>query len=123
MMRSTPAGKVYVNSARMILLAFMGRRVSHPSVASRKRMRGCRLCNRASLCVVAVCASGSMSDQVYETTAWLAFRSAANHVAMPPHSFTKWRGLWGIMYFGMATREEGDKMAMDEGVVGPGFFP
>ena len=68
MMRSTPAGNACVNIAGVIVLASMGMRVSHPSIASGGRRRGCRLCSRASLCVVAVWAFGSMSAHVYEST-------------------------------------------------------
>ena len=67
MMRSVPAGKTY-SSGVMVLLS-IGRRVSHPSIASGGRKRGCRLCRRMSLCNVAVCAYGSMSAHVYEATA------------------------------------------------------
>jgi len=59
------------------------------------------LANLASLCVVAVWASGSMSVQVYEATSWPALSTASSHVAMPPHSSTKWMGLWGRVYLGM----------------------
>ncbi len=119
--RSTPAGKACVISERVRVRASMGRRVSHPSVASRERRRGCRLCSRASLRVLAVCASGSMSPQVYEATAWSALRTASSHVAMPPQSSTMWRGLWGKKYSGVAAREEGDRVASAVGIVGPGF--
>ena len=89
MMRSTPAWKTWVNNAGVIVLASMGRRYSiavfHiPSIASGERRRGCRLCNRASLCVVAVWAFGSMSTHVYDATVWHALRIASSHVAMPP---------------------------------------
>ena len=69
MMRSTPAGKACVNSSEVMVLAFIGRRVTHPSVASGGSKRGCRAWRRASLCEVTVCASGSMSAHVYEATA------------------------------------------------------
>ena len=49
MMRYAPAGKACVNRTGVMVLASMGRRVSHPSIASRLRRRGCRLCSRASL--------------------------------------------------------------------------
>ena len=65
MMRTTPAGKAYVKRVGVMVLVSMGRRVSHPSIASWGKKRGCRLCSLASLCVVAVCASGSMSAHVY----------------------------------------------------------
>ena len=99
-----------MNIARVIDLASMGMRVSHPSIASGGSRRGCRLCSRASLCVVAVWASGSMSAHVYKATAWPALRTASSHVAMPPHSSTRWMGLWGRVDLGMVAR------AWDEGV-------
>ena len=73
----------------------MGRRVSHPKVASGGRRRGCRLGSMASRWVVAVWASGSMSAQVYEATLWPAFKTASNLVAIPPQSSTRWRALGG----------------------------
>ena len=60
MMRSTLAGKACVNSSGVMVLASMGRWVSHPSISSGGRSRGCRLCNHASLCVVVVWAFGSI---------------------------------------------------------------
>jgi len=69
MMRSTPAEKACVNSSGVMVLASIGRRVSHPSIASGGRRRGCRSLRRANLCEVAVCASGSMFAHVYEATA------------------------------------------------------
>ncbi len=54
----------------------------------------------ASLWVVAVWASGSMSAQVYEATLWPAFRVASNLVAIPPQSSTRWRALGGMVYVG-----------------------
>jgi hypothetical protein len=71
-MRSTSVGKACVNKDGVMVCASMGRRVSHPSRASRERRMGCRLCSRVSLCVVAVWASGSMSAHVYEATSLLA---------------------------------------------------
>ncbi len=110
MMRSTPARKARVKSAGEIVRASTGRWVSHPSVASKERRRGCRLCSRPSLCVVAVCALGSRSVHVYEATTWLAFMIVSSHVAMPPPSSTRWMCLWGRMHLGMDARGE------DEGV-------
>ena len=104
MMMSTPAGKACVNSSGVMVLASMGRRVSHPSIASGGSRRGCLSRRRASLCEMAVCASGSMSAHVYEATAWPDLRTASSYVAMPPHSSTKWMGLWGRMYLGMFAR-------------------
>ena len=92
MMTSTPAGKACMNSAGVMVLASMGRRVSHPNVASRGRRRGCRLCSHASLWVVAVCASGSVSARVYDVRAWPAFNIASSPVAMSPQSSTRWMG-------------------------------
>ena len=102
MMRSTPAGKACVNSSGVMDLASMGRRVSHPSMASRGSRRGCRMWRRESLCEVAVCASGSMSTHVYEATAWPDLRIDSSPVAMPPHNSTRWRGPWGRMYLGVS---------------------
>ena len=110
MMRSTPAGKAFANTTGVIVLASMGRRLSQHSVASGGSRRGCRLCIRACLCVVAVWVSGSMSAHVYEATAWLALRTASNHVAMPPQSSTRWMGLWERMNLGMFA------WALEEGV-------
>ena len=104
MMRSDPAGNACVNSAGVMVLATMGRRMPHPSIASKRRRRGCRLSSKASLYVVAVCASGSMSTHVYKATSWSALRTDSRHVAMPPHSSTRWMGLWGRMYLGMFAR-------------------
>ena len=106
MMRSTPAGKVFVNSSGVMVLTSSGRRVSQHSVASGGNKRGCRLWRRASLCKVAVCASESISARVYEATAWPALRTASSLVAMPPQSSTsdRWMGLWGRMYFWMVIR-------------------
>ena len=56
------------------------------------------------MCEVAVCALGSMSTHVYEATAWPDLRTASSHVAMPPHSYTRWMGLWGRMYLWMSPR-------------------
>jgi hypothetical protein len=104
MMRSTPAGKACVNSSGVMVLASIGRRVSHPSMASWGSRRGCLFLRRASLCEVAVCASGSMSTHVYEATDWPDLRTASSLVAIPPHSSTRWMGLWGRMYLGMSAR-------------------
>ncbi len=91
MMRSVHAGEACVKSAGVIVLASMRRQMPHPSIASGGSRRGCRLCSRASLCVVAVWAFGSMSAHVYEATAWHALRVASNLVAMPPpQSSTRW---------------------------------
>jgi len=104
MTRSTPAMKICVNSAGVIVLASMGRRVSHPSIDSGGSKRGCRLCSRASLCVVAVWASESMSAHVYEATAWPTLRIASCFVAMPQQSSTRWMGLWGRVNLGIVAR-------------------
>jgi len=90
MLRSTPAGKPCVKRDRIMVLVSMGRRVSHPSIASWGRKRECRLCSRASMCVVAVCASGSMFAHVYGATAWPALRTVSSCAAMPPHSSIRW---------------------------------
>ena len=103
-MRSTPAGQACVNSSGVMVLASMGRRVSHPSIASKGSRRGCRSWRRASLCEVAVCASGSMSTHVYEATAWSDLRTDSRPGAMPPHNSTRWMGLWGRMYLGVSVR-------------------
>ena len=57
---------------------------------------------RESLCVVAVCASGSMSTHVYDATAWPDLRIDSSPVAMPPHNSTRWRGLRGRVYLGVS---------------------
>ena len=75
MMRSTPAGKAFVKSSGVMVLASMGRRVSQPSIAS----------------------WGSRSG-------YLALRQFSRHVAMPPQISTKWMGMWGRMYLGVSTR-------------------
>ena len=103
-MRSTPAGEACVNSAGVVVLASMGRRVSHPSIASVGSRMGCRLCSRPSLCVVAVWAFWSMSAHVYKATAWPALKTPSSHVAMPPQSSTMWMGLWGRLNLGMVAR-------------------
>ena len=121
MMRSTPARKTCVNSAGVIVLASLGRRVSQPSLASGGRRRRCRLCSRASLCVVAVCASGSMCAHVYDATAWPAFRTASSHGAMPPQSFTGWMSLWGRMSLGMVARGEDGGVSLGESLRGFGY--
>jgi hypothetical protein len=108
MMRSTLSGKAFVNSSVVIVLASMGRRVSHPSIASGGRRRGCRLCSRASLCDVVVRASGSMSAHVYEATAWPALKIASSIVAMPPQISTRWMGIRGRIYLGMLARAWGE---------------
>jgi hypothetical protein len=104
MMRSTPAGTACVNSSGVLVVASMGTRESQPSIASRGRRRGCRLCSRASLYDVAVWASGSMPVHVYEATAWPALRIASSLVAMPRESSTRWMGLRGRIYLGMFVR-------------------
>ena len=68
MMRLTHDGKACVNKVGVMVRVSMGLRMSHPAIASRGRKLGCRLCSRASLCVAAVCASGSMSAHVHEAT-------------------------------------------------------
>ena len=69
MMTSPLTGKACVNSARVMVLMSMGRRVSYLTVASKGRRRGCGLCSRASLWVVAVYASTSVSAHVYDAIA------------------------------------------------------
>ena len=66
-MMSTPAGKAYVNSVGVMVLVFMGRRVSHPRVAVRGRRSGYRLRSRVSMCDVA--ASGYIFGRVDDITA------------------------------------------------------
>jgi hypothetical protein len=100
MMRATPAGKACVNSSGVMDMASMGRRVSHPSMAPSGSRRGCRMWRRASLCEVAVCASGSMSTHVYAATTWPALRIDSSPVAMPPHNSR----LRGRMYLGVSAR-------------------
>jgi hypothetical protein len=107
-MRSTPAGKACVNNARVMVRVSMGRRVSHPSIASRGRRLGCLFRSLASMCDVAACASGSMSAHVYEATAWPALRTASSPVAMPPQSSTMCRGLEGRVYLVMSACEAGE---------------
>ena len=101
MMKSTPARKACAHKAGLMVRVSMGRRVSHPSMASRGRRLGCLPWSLASLCAVAVWASGSMSVQVYEATSWPALSTASSHGAMLPHSSTKWMVLWGRVYLGM----------------------
>jgi hypothetical protein len=120
-MRSNPVGKACVNSPGVTVLASMGRRMSHPSITPGLMRRGCRLCSRASLCVVAVCASGSMSAHVHEATAWPVFRTDYCPVAMPPQSSTRWMGLWGRMYLGMVKRGEDGGVSLGGGLRGLGF--
>ena len=92
-------------SSGVMVRVSLGRRVSHPQVASGGRRRGCRLWSLASLWVVAMWASGSMSAHVYEATLWPAFSNASNPVAIPPQSSTKWRALGGVVYVGRYFRE------------------
>ncbi len=44
------------------------------------------------------------SAQVYEATAWPAFRSASKPVEMPLQSSTRWMGLPGMWYLGRDAR-------------------
>ena len=104
-MRFTPDGKTWVNSSGVMVRVSLGRRVSHPIVASGGRRKGCRLWSLASLWVVAVWASGSMSAQVYEATLWPAFRTASSPVAIPPQSSTRWRARVGMVYVGREVSE------------------
>ncbi len=53
---------------------------------------------------LAECASGSMSSHVCKAKAWPAFKITSSPVAMPPHSSTRWMGLWGRVYFGKVAR-------------------
>ncbi len=69
MMRSAPAGTACANSSGVMVLASIGGRVSHPSMASGGSKSGCRSWRRASMCKVEVCASGSISAHVHEATA------------------------------------------------------
>ena len=85
----------------------MGRRASHPSIASMGRRLGCLFLSIASLCDVDVCASGSMSAHEYEATAWPALRTASSPVAMPPQSSTMCRGREGRVYLGVSASEAG----------------
>ncbi len=101
MMRPTPTGKACANKAGVMVRVSMGRRVSHPLMASRGRRLGCLPRSLAIMCVVAVWASGSMSVQVYEATSWHALSTDSSPGAMPPHSSTKWMSLWRRMYLGM----------------------
>ena len=98
-----------MNSAGVMVMASMGRRVSHPTAASDGRRRGCRLRIRASLWVVAVCASGSVSAHVYDAMTWTAFNTVFRREAMPPHRSTKWMGLCGKRYLGMHARGGDDE--------------
>ena len=84
MIMSIPEGKAYVNSAGVMVLASMGGRVSHSTVACSGRRRGCRLCSRLSLRVVAVCDSVSVSAHVYDAMAWPIFSTASSLEASPP---------------------------------------
>ncbi len=119
MMRSTPAGKVCVNSSGVMDLASMGRRVSHPSMACRGSRRGCRMWGRESLCEVAVRASGSMSTHVYDATSWPDLRIDYSPVAMTSHNSTKWMGLRGKMYLGVSARASvGGGLEVRGGTVG-----
>jgi len=106
-----PSGEGMCDRAGVIVLASMGRQLSHRTVFSRGRRRECRLCSRASLWVVAVCVSGSVSAYVYDAIAWPAFNTASSPVAMPPQSSTRWMGHWRRRYFGMFARG-GDEEAI-----------
>jgi hypothetical protein len=94
-MTSIPAGKACVNSAGGMVRVSMGRRVSHPRVAARGRRSGYRLRSRVSLCVVAACASESISNPVYDATEWPDVRNASSPVAIPPQSSTRCISLLG----------------------------
>ena len=104
MMRSTPAGWACVNSSGVVVLASIGRRVSHPPIASMGSRSGCRSWRRASLCEVGMCASGSMSVHVYEATQCLDLRVASRLVAMPPQISTMWMVLRGMIYLSVSVR-------------------
>jgi hypothetical protein len=56
-----------------------------------------------------------MPAHVYEATPWLALRTTSRHVAMPPHSSTKWMGLWGRVYLGMFASGAGEDLSLSEG--------
>jgi hypothetical protein len=92
--RPSPRGRVGV-----MVMVSMGRRVSHPRAPSGKG--GYRLRSRVSPCVVAACAPGSISDHVYDVTAWPDLRNASSHVAIPPQSSTVCSGLLGSVNSGM----------------------
>jgi hypothetical protein len=114
MTKSTLAGKACANKAGDMVRASMGRRVSHPSIASSERRLGCRPWSLASLCAVAVWVSGSISAHVYEATSWLALRIASSLVAMPPHSSTMLMGLRGKVYLGMFASGAGEGVSSVE---------
>jgi hypothetical protein len=63
------------------------------------------MCPRYILCDVALFASGSKYDHVYEATAWPPFRNASSQVAIPSQSSTKCIGLWGSRNTGVFARE------------------
>jgi hypothetical protein len=94
-MRSAHAGKACANMAGVMVPASMG--------------------SRDSLCIVPVCASGSMSAHVYEATSWPALRIASSLVVMPPQSSTKWMGLWGRVCLGMFASGAGEGWSLVEG--------
>ncbi len=77
----------------------------------------------ASLWVVAVWASGSMSAQVYEATSWPDFRTASNHVPIPPKSSTRWRAMGGMVYVGRDVSEGSAGASVGAGRGGLGLPP
>jgi hypothetical protein len=106
-MTSIATGKACVNSVRVVVLVSMGRRVPHPGAAFAGRRSGYRMCSRMSLCDVASCASGSISDHGYDATAWPVFRNASSPVAIPPQSSTRCSGILGSRNSGKFASEGG----------------
>ena len=94
-MKSIPVGKACVKSSIEMVLASMGRRVSHPRIASGGRRWGLLVWRRVSRCDTPVSASESVSAHVYEATTWPLFFYASRPVTIPPQSSTKRNGLWG----------------------------
>ena len=102
-----PVGKACVNSVNVMVLVSMGRRVTHPRVAVKGRRSRYRLRIRVSLCVVAACAPGSISNHVYDATAWLDLSNTSTSLAIPTHSSIRCSGLFGSMNSGMFARKGG----------------
>ena len=115
MMRSAPDGKACVNNAGVMVRVSMGRWAFHPSIASWGRSLECLLRSLASLCDDSMCASGSMSANVYVATAWPALRTASSPVATLPQSSTMCRGLEGRVYLGMLASGGGEWTSLGEG--------
>ena len=107
-MTSIPMGNSCVNSDGVMALVSTGRRVSHPRVAVRGRRIGCRSRSRRNLCVVAACASESISNHVYDVTEWPDAKNTSISVAIPPQSSTRCSGLLGSMSSGMFGRDGDD---------------